>query len=184
MITPEDITMSSASIDKEDLRVLFRVLDGRKIDTVIEIGTWRGYSAELWHKAFEPSILITMDHGNPNSFGGPVVEVPGATYIWNIESGSAEAVASVKNLLAQKSRMIDFLFIDGGHELPTVIKDWQLYSPLVAPGGVVVFHDVSLLPGQNETVMVKPLWDGLKLLYPYVEIKSSMQSSGMGVLFV
>ena len=184
MITPEDINLSAASIDKEDLRVLFRVLDGRKINTVLEIGTWRGYSAELWHKAFEPSVLITMDHGNPDSFGGPVIKVPEAIYLWNRESGSNEAIAAVKEILDSYSRKVDFLFIDGGHELPTVTKDWQLYSPLVAPGGVVVFHDVSLLPGQNETVMVKPLWDGLKLQYPHMEIKASMQSSGMGVLFV
>jgi predicted O-methyltransferase YrrM len=36
---------------------------------------------------------------------------------------------------------IDLLFIDGDHSEAGVAGDWDLWSPLVAPGGTVVFHD-------------------------------------------
>ena len=36
---------------------------------------------------------------------------------------------------------IDLLFIDGDHSEAGVAEDWELWSPLVVPGGTVVFHD-------------------------------------------
>lgn len=38
---------------------------------------------------------------------------------------------------------LDFLFIDGNHEYEAVKKDFFDWTPLVKPGGVVAFHDVS-----------------------------------------
>ena len=37
--------------------------------------------------------------------------------------------------------VIDLLFIDGDHRGPSVIRDFELYTPLVAPGGFVLFDD-------------------------------------------
>ena len=36
---------------------------------------------------------------------------------------------------------IDLVFVDGDHAPETCRLDWELFSPWVAPGGVVVFHD-------------------------------------------
>ena len=38
-------------------------------------------------------------------------------------------------------RPIDMLFIDGDHSYEGVKRDWSLFTPHVAPFGVVVFHD-------------------------------------------
>jgi predicted O-methyltransferase YrrM len=40
-------------------------------------------------------------------------------------------------------RPVDFLFIDGDHSHSGVWQDFNMYSPLVAPGGLIAFHDVS-----------------------------------------
>lgn len=37
---------------------------------------------------------------------------------------------------------IDVLFIDGDHSLGGVSRDYELYAPLVRPGGVIAFHDI------------------------------------------
>jgi predicted O-methyltransferase YrrM len=37
---------------------------------------------------------------------------------------------------------LDFLFIDGDHSLAGVKSDFEMYSPLVRPGGFVAFHDI------------------------------------------
>jgi hypothetical protein len=34
------------------------------------------------------------------------------------------------------------LFIDGGHAFDVAVADYRSWSPHVAPGGLVVFHDV------------------------------------------
>ena len=45
---------------------------------------------------------------------------------------------------------VDLVFIDGDHSEAGCRADWELWSPFVAPGGVVIFHDAvgeSALPG-------------------------------------
>jgi hypothetical protein len=45
---------------------------------------------------------------------------------------------------------VDLVFIDGDHSEAGCRLDWELWSPFVAPGGVVLFHDASgpdALPG-------------------------------------
>ncbi len=36
---------------------------------------------------------------------------------------------------------IDLLFVDGDHRGPSVIQDFELYSPMVNPGGFIAFDD-------------------------------------------
>lgn len=47
---------------------------------------------------------------------------------------------SEPNQEAQKP-WVDILFIDGDHSATAVKNDWALYSPLIRPGGFVVFDD-------------------------------------------
>lgn len=44
---------------------------------------------------------------------------------------------------------IDILFIDGWHSIDTVINDW-LYIDILAPKGIVMFHDIQHHPGPRE----------------------------------
>lgn len=39
-------------------------------------------------------------------------------------------------------RPIDFLFIDGDHSYAGARADYDLYAPLVRPGGLIAFHDI------------------------------------------
>ena len=39
------------------------------------------------------------------------------------------------------SEPVDLVLIDGDHALESCRLDWELFSPWVVPGGVVVFHD-------------------------------------------
>jgi predicted O-methyltransferase YrrM len=56
------------------------------------------------------------------------------------DSHSDDTFARVKAAL--RDRPLDVLFIDGDHSYFGVKRDWELYSPLVRPGGVVGFHDI------------------------------------------
>ena len=42
---------------------------------------------------------------------------------------------------ANWSRPVDLVFVDGDHSVEGCRLDWELWSPHVAPGGAVVFHD-------------------------------------------
>lgn len=41
-----------------------------------------------------------------------------------------------------KGHKMDFLFIDGDHSFSGVSTDYQMYAPLVRPGGIIAFHDI------------------------------------------
>ena len=47
---------------------------------------------------------------------------------------------------------IDFLFIDGDHSYEACKKDWDLCSPLLREGSVVVFHDTGWAEGVQRVV--------------------------------
>ncbi len=57
------------------------------------------------------------------------------------DSQSPETLAHVGAMLG--GRPVDFLFLDGDHRYEAVRRDFELYAPLVRPGGLVAFHDVS-----------------------------------------
>ena len=57
-------------------------------------------------------------------------------YVEIVRAYSAEAACGW-------TRTIDFLFIDGDHSYAGVKRDWDLFSPFLAPFGVTVFHDAT-----------------------------------------
>ncbi len=48
------------------------------------------------------------------------------------------------DLKLEWSKSIDFLYIDTTHTYDHTLKELQKYEPLVALGGVIVFHDISM----------------------------------------
>lgn len=83
---------------------------------------------------------------------------------------------------------IDVLFIDGDYEASGVMKDFQMYSKLVRPGGMVIFHDI--LPSDHHHMLgcnVDVTWDILKKQYKSLEIildEVANPWAGIGVLWM
>ena len=65
--------------------------------------------------------------------------------------------------LMQAFAPYDFIFVDGGHEWDAVSADWDNVRGLVAPGGMVAFHDITPhLCRPDEVVDVPRLWEQIK----------------------
>jgi len=172
MISFDEVAeQSRASINKDDLKVLLPILAKINPRCILEIGMHRGYSMEVWRKAFDPKILIGLekDPPTPDSYSE-------AGFMWEIDSHKVNA----QNITPMP---VDFLFIDGDHSEAGVRQDFDTFFPIVREGGIVVFHDVCYTsPDPNAPVMVRPLWEELKLKYPYLEIRTK-GSTGMGVIW-
>lgn len=93
-------------------------------------------------------------------------------YAFNDDSTNPITVNNVKSIL----HIVDFLFIDGGHDYATVKADWENYSPLVRPGGIVAFHDIGMPD-------VRRLWDAAKKGFQSAEIVEKAGQWGIGVLW-
>lgn len=168
---------SRASIEKADLKVLLPIIADIRPRVILEVGMHQGYSMEVWRKAFHPACLIGLEC---DPVQGHYYDEMGS--MWQTNSQSADTLYKVKFQLDDK---VDFLFIDGDHSYEGVKKDFEMYSPLVRKGGIIVFHDVVYTSDDPYApVQVKRLWDELKTQYKSLEIKESGNSTGIGVIWV
>ena len=173
----EIVEQSRASIEKKDLEILLPLLADVHPESILEIGTWRGYSAEVWTNMFPFARFVTMDIERPEE--SVVVNSAKYTYFWNKDSHDLDVLEEVKTLLPNG---IDFLFIDGDHSYDGVKSDFEMYSPLVNEGGIIVFHDCCYHMSETEEVDI--YWREIKENRSYVEIKGTENSTGMGVIYV
>jgi predicted O-methyltransferase YrrM len=81
-------------------------------------------------------------------------------------------------------RKLDLLFIDGDHTYQGVRADFEMYSPLVETGGMIVFHDIVQHPADLECG-VSHFWREIRIRYRHEEITENLNQgwAGIGVLF-
>ncbi|HIK10508.1 MAG TPA: class I SAM-dependent methyltransferase [Oscillatoriaceae cyanobacterium M33_DOE_052] len=109
----------------------------------IEIGSYAGASLFLTTKALKrttpqlqgfavepggrPQFYQVLQHFQPE--------------IAHLRMFSHEAAAKLHHLFSQDRKLATFIFIDGDHTYPGVKQDIIDYFPLLAPGGIMMFHD-------------------------------------------
>ncbi len=181
----------SAKQNSEEIEQFFYFIRERRPKVVCEIGTYKGGSIYLWSlAAADDALIISIDlpPGLENAYNHQrqifyqqfalgsqvIVCLPG-------NSQHELSAAKVKTLLG--NRKIDFLFIDGDHRYKGVKEDFALYSPHVAEGGVIAFHDI--LPRENNPdIEVDKLWNELKPFYKNKEfIGKTGKPVGIGALY-
>jgi len=142
----------------------------RQPRTVLEIGTDAGGTLLLLALAAAPdAIIISIDLrwrqvGSPWYYPRFAVP-PQRMHLLRANSHAHSSLERVRAILLDRS--LDVLFIDGDHTYEGVKADWQMYGPLVAPGGLIAFHDLirhPLAPG------VCDFWRELKERYVCNEI--------------
>lgn len=157
--------------------------------TVLEIGTSLGGTLYLWTRFARNDATIVSVDLRGGAFGGGYSRARGYLYrrfarerqklhLVRANSHDRSTCAQVQRLV--EGRQIDFLFLDGDHTYEGIKMDWEIYSPLVRPGGLIAFHDVA---GNYESTEVKRLWDSIKGNYEHREyIVRDDGHYGIGVL--
>jgi cephalosporin hydroxylase len=93
----------------------------------------------------------------------------------------------VRDLL--EGEPLDFLFIDGDHSYAGVAQDFEMFAPLVRPGGVVAFHDIVAdvrarrgEPTLRDSGGVPQFWQELRGRYPdHREFIDDPEQDGCGI---
>lgn len=104
----------------------------------------------------------------------------------HIVTGDSHSAATqsgiTKRLGASK---LDFLFIDGDHSYDGVKRDFEMYSPLVRPGGLIAFHDIVVHPPEAQC-HVNDFWVEVKQRYRHKEFieNDHQQWAGIGLLYL
>jgi predicted O-methyltransferase YrrM len=155
---------------------------------VLEIGTAQGGTLFLLTRvAADDALLVTVDEGR-GSFGGgyPRTLAPllrsfararQAVRLVRGDSHSPLTLAKVRGAL--DDRPLDFLLIDGDHDYHGVRQDFEMYSPLVGPGGLIAFHDI--VPGEATAVGGVPaFWREIRSHFPHEELVEDWSQGGYG----
>ena len=117
-----------------------------RINNALEIGINDGGSLIIWvamsmidtgSLKSEDSLIIGIDAFN--TVGNKFINEKNVHLLFG-KSEDVKIITNVKKLLSGK--LLDFLFIDGGHDYEQVKKDFMNYSMLVRNGGIIAFHDI------------------------------------------
>jgi MMP 1-O-methyltransferase len=149
--------------DDEGLALHEAGLLGAKCGPLLEIGTYCGKSAIYLGAAARArgTVLYTVDHhrGSEENQAGwehhdeRLVD-PGTGRMDTLpffrrtieRAGLEDVVIAVvghsTTVAAHWATPLGLLFIDGGHAFDVALGDYEAWSPRLAPGGLLVFHDV------------------------------------------
>jgi predicted O-methyltransferase YrrM len=142
---------------REEIQWLVELVRAARPRVVLEIGLHLGGTFFLWSRAAAPDAhLLAIDTRPVGRFGdwspfslvrrGFAVASQRVTLLMGSDSHADTTWQRVAALL--DGRAIDFLFIDGDHSFDGVWQDFNMYSPLVARGGLIAFHDISQNPAE------------------------------------
>jgi predicted O-methyltransferase YrrM len=162
---------------------LLKVLDKIKPKTILEIGTLEGGTLFLFTRVASKNATIISVDLPPAKFLFKLRAPLYRTFISKnqqlclIKEDSHDKITleKVKNILNGKK--VDFLFIDGDHSYEGVKKDFEMYSSLVEPNGIIAFHDILSQPDSG----VDKFWDEIKPQYKYIEIKDEKEQHKLGI---
>ena len=143
---------------------------------VVEIGTCHGGTLYLWCQAAHPEATLVSIDLPAGEFGGGYRDCRAPFYqqfkqprqnlhLLRMDSHSPTTAAKVRSLVAEP---VEFLFIDGDHTYSGVKQDFELYSPMLRPGGLVALRDIAPRPSQPE-IEVWKFWQELKAHPPVQE---------------
>ena len=131
-----------------------------KCKKVLELGTQNGQSARAILLALKDNdrgrgygTLISVDHKDRSG----ILDAAFQDYkpYWNFIRGDTtkpETIEQVRKALGLDG-LFDLVVIDAGHKYEQVKQDWDNYTKLLRPGGVVFIHDTI-----NKNEEVWKLW--------------------------
>jgi predicted O-methyltransferase YrrM len=143
---------------REEIRWLFELVRAERPRVVLEIGLHVGGTFFMWSRAAAPDAhLFAIDTkpvghlGMWSSFSlvcrAFALASQRVTLLMDSDSHSETTRQRIARLL--HGRVVDFLFIHGDRSCEGVWQDFKMYSPFVAPGGLIAFADISRNPAER-----------------------------------
>jgi predicted O-methyltransferase YrrM len=190
-----DRAFASVSFEPNQIRSevtqLMQVVAKARPRRVLEIGSQGGGNLFLLAKFAAPDakiLSIDLNFSAPQLAAYPFLAAPTQQLTcFKGDSSSPETLQRVKAWLG--GDRLDFLFIDGDHSLAGVTADYRTYAPLVAPGGLIGFHDIvpdhTTRYGRKTIAVagdVPVFWNQLKTtIAQYQEFVSDPEQDGAGI---
>jgi predicted O-methyltransferase YrrM len=114
---------------------------------IAEIGVWHAVTTQRLRQAMAPDgIVFAVDPYPRGRLGFSTQRYIALRSMHRIEKGDIRwirttGVEAARILCAENQAPVDFVFIDGDHSYEGLSGDWEAWSGLVAPCGIVALHD-------------------------------------------
>lgn len=182
----------------EEFTILLQEFEALNVNCFMEIGSMYGWSLQHFiHYSSNDSIAVVIDLPVRNFVGQDDWRVNTQEYnyrnVWPqwakakncklylIPDSSAKMTTFNKAKEILKGNQLDFLFIDGDHRYEAIKSDYEMYSSLIRPGGIIGFHDI----GEKEEGGGSKFWNEIKNNFKHREILlDTKQEKGIGILYV
>ena len=169
----------------DEVAQLLAVVKEHQPRTILEIGTANGgMTWALGRVAHPDATIVTVDtdeyHRERNFRSGDgrfAHGLPGQT-IKQIKGDSHEVTTAA---LIGTFAPFDLAFIDGDHTYEGVTQDWEWYGPMVAPNGLVCFHDICE-HAEEEDCHVDRLWSEIRTSQATQIITPPYTWGGIGII--
>jgi cephalosporin hydroxylase len=146
-----------------DLWIIQEIIYEVQPDVIIETGTYRGASALMWATLLKPlkpqGRILTVDIGNyvhPNAKASPLWQEMVTFYLGS--STDPEIFSAMSQAVEGKKVLV---ILDSDHSKDHVLKELNLYAPLVSKGSYLIVQDThfnghpipyNMVPGPMEAV--------------------------------
>jgi predicted O-methyltransferase YrrM len=124
---------------------LSRYAAGKK--KLVEVGVFQGVTTRVLRQVMHPNaILFGIDPFYKNRLGVCLYRIIADREVGSVANGEVKwlemtsAQALQTNYLMGSSDL-DFVFIDGDHSWEGIKADWEGFSALIPPGGIIAIHD-------------------------------------------
>ena len=150
----------------------------------LEIGTLKGGSFVLTGHVLNVVQAVGVDYGSYrlqkeyDSIQSAQALSP--EFQWDIVLGDSHDF-KVYSRVVQLCGKFDLIFIDGDHSYKGVKQDFETYGKLIAPNGLIAFHDI-----YNDAYEVCKFWNEIKICHNCIEFidkkKKSGDRAGIGII--
>ncbi len=123
--------------DEFEFDRLLEIVKAHKPKRIIEIGVWDGGTLQHWLAKDRTVVAVEVHPKNPGLWQS-WAEKKGATL--HVLAGDSASRSVLEQ--AKEHGPYDFAFIDGDHAYEGVVRDWENYHPMMAPGAIIAFHDI------------------------------------------
>lgn len=174
---------------RSEIIQLAALIQQRKPRIVVEIGTANGGTLVVWCAMADPkATIVSLDlpggiHGGGYPYWKSYVyrhflQPEQTLHLLRADSHQPESRERLKRALPASD--IDFLFIDGDHTYNGVKTDFEMYSPLVRPRGLVALHDICVHPPELDCHVDK-FWAEIRSRYNSWEYIENPNQGGLGI---
>jgi predicted O-methyltransferase YrrM len=151
-----------------------------------EIGAASGGTLVFLTRVAAPdATIVSLDIDTPPQIRFLRSKLAGARQsVVSIEADSHSPATVERVRDAVDGDALDFLFIDGDHTYEGVKRDFELYAPLVRPGGLIALHDINPDSGGDDGRIsgeVPRFWDELSRTHRVEPIVKAPPGEGLGI---